>query len=168
MSHRDVEAGFTVAEMVITLVVLSIFLMLFFQLYILGLSQKSVFILRATANDIAQNNLHKIINKASIPADDACDATSSGSSNPNNATLNADLNSDGATGSIIGTASGSTSTFPSPLAPESLTGTGLPTSTTQILSVIYPQGCYDQNPAKIISTVTYGTETVTHATYVGN
>jgi len=167
MSHRDGEAGFTIAEMVITLVVLSLFLMLFFQLYILGLSQKNAVILRATANDIALNNLRKITSKDDIPAEDACDDTTNDSTNPNNATLNLDLNNDGATGSsIIGQSPGDNNPYPDSPTLESLDNTGLPSSTTQTLYVIYPQGCYDQNPAKIISIVTYNSEIVTHATYV--
>lgn len=170
MGHQK-ETGFTVAEIVVTLVVLSLFLTLFFQLFLLGLSQKRIVILRATANDIAMNNLRKINSKSLVPAANSCDSSTNGSGNKNNATLNPNLNVDGATGSsIIGqspAASGNPS-FPSPLAPETLTGTGLPPSTVQTLYVIYPQGCYPQNPAKIISTVTYGTETVTHATYVNN
>jgi prepilin-type N-terminal cleavage/methylation domain-containing protein len=169
MRQQKTESGFTIAEMIVTLVVLSIFLTLFFQLFLLGLSQKKVVTLRATANDIAMNNLRKISTKTLIPAADACDSSTNGSGNPNNALLNSNLNNDGATGnSIIGRATSSTNTFPSPMAPETITGTGLPSSTIQTLYVIYPQGCFDQNPAKIISTVTYGMETVTHATYVVN
>lgn len=169
MGHQK-ETGFTIAEMVVTLVVLSLFLTLFFQLFLLGLSQKKIVILRATANDIAMNNLRKITTKNLVPSANACDSTTNGSSNKNNATLNPDLNVDGATGSsIIGQASGSDTTLaPTSLKAEQLTGTNLPSSTIQTLYVIYPQGCYPQNPAKIISTVTYGTETVTHATYVNN
>lgn len=172
MSHRKTEKGFTIAEMIVTLVVLSIFLTLFFQLFLLSLSQKKLVIMRATANDIAMNNLRKINSTSLIPAANACDSADNGSANPNNPLLNTALNADGAQGQIIAQspASGSNPPFPgSPqLAAEPLTGTNLPSSTQQTLSVIYPQGCAPQNPAKILSTVTYGSETVTHATYVAN
>lgn len=168
MRQQKTESGFTIAEMIVTLVVLSIFLTLFFQLFLLGLSQKKVVTLRAAANDIAMNNLRKL-NKASlIPA--TCDGSTNGSNNKNNAALNPALNTDGNYGMVIAQspAQGANPSFPSPLTPELLSGTGLPSSTIQTLYVIYPQGCYPQNPVKVISTVTYGTETVTHATYVIN
>lgn len=156
MRHQETEAGFTVAEMIVTLVVLSLFLGFLFQAYVLSFSQKNTTVQRTVANDIAQSNVRKITKRADIPAAGACD-DSLGTGNTNNLQRNQD-----APGTVI--ASGSS--WPSPMTPELVTNTGLPASTTQSLTVIYPQGCNSLMPAKIISTVTYGSETVIHATYV--
>lgn len=156
MRHQETEAGFTIAEMIVTLVVLSLFLGFLFQAYMLSFSQKNTTVLRTTANDVAQSNVRKITKRADIPAAGICDDTI-GTGNTNNLQRNQN-----ATGTVI--ASGGS--WPSPMKPESLTDTGLPASTTQSLTVIYPQGCNSLMPAKIISTVTYGSETVVHATYV--
>jgi prepilin-type N-terminal cleavage/methylation domain-containing protein len=54
------EAGFTITEMVVTLVIITIFMTLFFQLFLTGLSQQTVVTSQAAANDIALSNLSKI------------------------------------------------------------------------------------------------------------
>ncbi len=155
MGYREAETGFTIAEMIVTLVVLSLFLAFLFQAYMLSSSQKNSAVFRTVANDIAQSNLRKIIKRADIPTTGACD-DSLGTGNTNNLLRNVNA---------PGTVFASGSSWPSPLAPESLTGTILPSSTTQSLTVIYPQGCNSLMPAKILSTVTYGSEVVVHATY---
>ena len=178
MKHR-VDAGFTVVEVVVTLVIISLFLTLFFQLFLVSQSQRVAVIQRAAANDIAQSNLRKITAKTQVvdaSPSAACDGTTSGGGNPNNLIFSLSLNVN--SGSIIATddstnfpgapAWGVDASTPTKPAKEPITGTGLPTATTkQTLRVSYPRGCTTLMPAKIISIVTYGSgESVVHAGYV--
>lgn len=149
------QRGFTVVEMVVALVVLSIFMLLFFQLYMSGESQRVAVVRHASANDIAMTNLQKISAKSRIPAGTpACDDTTVGSANPNNLILDPSETA------------GSTIDWSGTLVQEDISGTALPSSAVQRLAVIYPRGCDLTSPVKIISTVTYGTETVTRAAFV--
>lgn len=186
MGHQRTQGGFTIAEVLVTLGILSLFLMLFFNTYMLSFSQKNATILRAAANDIALSNLRKITQRSDIPTtarpDTICDDTNNGVTNRNNVQRNTALKD-----SIAGTyiASG---TFADPtsspdgvpwqgssLAAESLdesTLPKLPSTTIQKLSVVYPKGCTLPMPAKIISSVTYQSgnreETVVYVSYVTN
>lgn len=166
MGASGKESGFTVVEMIVALVVLTIFLTLFFQLYMTGESQRVAVVRRAVANDIAGTNLNKITLKSLIPSSTAvCDNTTVGSGNPNNLTLNSS-----ATGSVIATNDTSGVTTPTwataGMAAETTSNTSLPSDTVQKLVVLYPRGCAIAMPAQIISSVTYGSETVSRATYV--
>ncbi len=145
------ESGFTVAEMVVALVVMSIFMTLFFQLYMTSESQRIAVVRRAAANDIAMTNLQKIPAKAAIPG--TTTPCQSGGGSVNNLVDNP-------------SAVGSTVAWSATLAAEVQTGTSLPPSTTQVLTVFYPSGCGSTMPAKIVSTVTYGSETVSRAAFV--
>lgn len=160
------DMGFTVTELVVTIVVLSIFITLFFEMFLTGQSQQVHITRRAVANDIALSNLSKITSRALIPV--TTTACQTGASSQNNLVDNPN-----APGSIIATsASGSAPKWAgdgspnSGLAKESLTGLGMPSSTTQELRVFYPQGCSSGLPAKIVSTVTYESESVSHASFV--
>ncbi len=154
MVAHPTERGFTVVEMIVTLVVMSLFLTMFFQLFLTGESQRVAVVRRASANDIAMTNLRKISAKSLIPvATTACDAVTVGGGNPNNLLLNS-------------SAAGSTIAWSVSLVAESTTGTSLPSGTTQVLAVIYPRGCSVSMPAKIISRVTYGSETVSRAAFI--
>ncbi len=168
MVEKRADTGFTVAEVIVTLLVMGVFLMLFFQLFFTSQSQQLAVLRRSTANDIAQSNLRKVSSRALIPVTTtACQTGTSSENNP--------IDNSAATGSVIAS-SDTTSTDPkwngdgspsSGIAKESVTGTALAsTTTTQKLVVLYPRGCEPNMPAKIVSTVTYGTETVVHATYV--
>lgn len=159
------EQGFTVVEMVVTLVVMSLFLTLFFQTSFSSQTQQVNVARLAAANSISQANLNKISAKSLIPSGTtACNTSGSSENNP--------LTNVNAKGSLI--ASDDTNHDPafrwdSPtvnMSPESLANTPLPSATTQVLRVLYPQGCLATAPAQIISTVTYGSETVTHAAYI--
>lgn len=155
MGDRSNQQGFTITEMVVSLVVLSIFLTLFFQLFLAGESQRSSVLRHATASDIATTNLQKITTKEQIPpTTTACDNTTVGSANPNNLVLDPSETV------------GSTIAWSSDIVAENLSGTGLPSDTVQRLTVIYARGCDLASPAKILSTVTYGSETVTRAAFV--
>lgn len=54
------QSGFTIIESLVTLIVVSIFLTIFFQAYMLMTSQRVKVARQATASDIAYTNLRKI------------------------------------------------------------------------------------------------------------
>lgn len=176
MGHRFRDQGFTIVEVVVTLSILSLFLGLFFTMYMTSQSQSRSTIIRAAADDIAQSNLRKIANKNSIPSStDVCDNTTAGTANPNNAAINMTLSPDSATntdpmaGSEISMVAHTSTPPANTIMAESLANTGLPTSTTQRLIIVYPRGCNTSMPAKILSIVTYGptdSEQVVHASYI--
>lgn len=176
MGHRHEAFGFTIVEVVVTLSILSLFLGLFFVMYMTSLSQSRSTIIRAAADDIAQSNLRKVANKNSIPSStDVCDNTTTGSTNPNNAAINIALSPDAATntdpmaGSEIAMVAHTATPPANTIMAESLNNTGLPASTTQRLLIVYPRGCNTSMPAKILSIVTYGptdSEQVVHAAYI--
>jgi len=186
MGHQKTQGGFTIAEVLVTLGILSLFLMLFFNTYMLSFSQKNATLLRAAANDVALSNLRKIAYRADIPVasrpNTECDDSNTGSANRNNIQKNSALK-DSTAGSYIASGTAATPTASpdsapwqgSSLAAETLDESmapKLPSSTIQKLSVIYPKGCGAAMPAKIISTVIYQTgnreETIVYAAYVTN
>lgn len=167
VSKGKFESGFTVAEMVITMVVMAIFLTLLFQMYIASVGQQALVEKRSLASDVALTNLKKITSRGMVNVSPTtCDSTSNGSLNPNNR-----LENTGATGSLV---SGSQVTY------EALSSTIL-NGAAQEVRVIYPRGCDTTMPAMIVSTVCYKVKTsasgincssntnmdsVTHAAYV--
>lgn len=148
MGYRD-SAGFTVVEMIVTIAVMSIFVGLLFQGFVVATTQRTEMVRQASAHDVASSNLKKITKKSSLPVGSACNDIDHSSANPNNLKWNS-----GAVGSEIS------------ISPESLTGTSLPSTTIQKLYVVYPQGCNISMPVQIKAIVTYGSETVTHVKYV--
>lgn len=170
---NQAERGFTIIEVLATMVILTVFLTLLFQLYATSLSQRILVMRRAAANDIAQSNLRKITTKSQVAAispSATCDNTTSGNGNANNGVLNTNIGTNA--GSIIVTDPDGNTVTPEwgsggSVSPrQSLTDTGLPASTTQTLLVAYPRGCTSLMPAKIISIVTYDSESVIRADYV--
>ena len=153
--------GFTVVEMIVTIIVLSLFVTMFFQMFIVSDSRRVNVTRRSAADDISRSNLRKITTKATLEAVGGadCDVTI-GTSNVNNLQENPN-----AAGSTIAWLPG---TFDS----EVTTGTILPSDTTQTLVVKYPQGCDPDMPAQILSSVTFnggsGTERVVHVAYINN
>jgi prepilin-type N-terminal cleavage/methylation domain-containing protein len=142
MGSNRKAAGFTVVEMIVTLVVLSLFITLFFQLYTTSETQRIAVLRRSAANDIAMSNLKKIDSIANKPATTPSCASGGGT---------------------IATSSGSPSWAAAGLNTEPTTNTLLLPDTTQTLAISYPFGCATSKPAKITSTVTYssGSEIVT-------
>ena len=169
MGKRRTESGFTITEMIVAFVVLSLFLTMFFQMFLANQSQQVVVIRSATANDISQTNLRKIASRSAIPpSTTSCDSTTGGAGNPNNLLLNSGLDSN-LGGSIIATNAGSQTwlgTSGNALDDEDLSGTNLPSNTVQELRVLYPYGCDTDRPAKIISRVQFDSEEVIHASYL--
>lgn len=166
------DMGFTITELLVTLVIMSIFLVFFIQAYMTAQAQQVDVKQRAAANSIAQSNLQKISSRTLIPATTtACDSSSS---SPNNPIANSSLNSETA-GSIIATTETSDATAPkwtgsgspdSGLAKETVNLSALPPNVVQKMIVQYPRGCESTMPAKIISTVAYGTESISHVAFV--
>lgn len=168
---RQKEAGFTVAELIVTLVVMSLFMIFFFQAFMTTQAQQAAVARRAAANDIASSNLQKISSRALIPATTtACDSSAS---SPNNTYTNPSLDPLTA-GSVVATdesgalapkwdGGGSPN---SNLAKEQVAAPLPDTGVIQKLLVLYPRGCDANMPAKIISIVAYGSESITHAAYV--
>lgn len=171
MVDKQKEAGFTVAELIVTLVVMSLFMIFFFQAFMTTQAQQAAVAKRAAANDVASSNLQKISSRALIPPSTAsCDSSPS---SPNNTYANPSLDPLTA-GSIIATNDTGASApkwdgdgSPNSGIAKEPTNAPLPsTGVIQKLLVIYPRGCDANMPAKIISTVSYGSETITHAAYV--
>lgn len=140
MDRQQMVGGFTIVELVVTIGVMSLFLTMFFQFYLANQSQQTAVLRQAAAHDLAKTNLRKVSSKAVPSALPAC-------------TTSNNLQAGGSTPSSI------TFTQETSIAP-------LPSSTSQTLEVLYPYGCAADSPAQIISTVTYGSETVRHAGYV--
>lgn len=153
---RDAQqsnAGFTVVEMLVTVVLAGIFIAFFVQMFRATSAQQSALIRQATANDIARSNLSKFPTVASI-AGYTCDTNSSTSANTNNLTINPNA---------AGTAILSDS--------QKETDPGTIGTLVQTVRALSPRGCSGSYlPVKIVSTVEYGftgqRDTVEYATYV--
>lgn len=171
MGERNRERGFTVAEMIVALIVMSLFLTMFFQTYSTNESQRLAIARRAAAYDIATTNLSKISTKTGLPP---CDGSATSSNNlATNSTLAANPSTGGdiiATNKPGGTptwaTAGALAGATDGIAIEPLTDTPLPSDTTQELRVLYPQGCPTEMPVTIVSIVSYGSESVRRAAFV--
>jgi type II secretory pathway pseudopilin PulG len=151
MMVRQTEGGFTIVEMVVTLVVMSLFLTMLFQLYSVSESQRQSLVRRAAAEDLATTNLNKFTKKANLPQDTlayGCDITNDLTRTPT------------ATGTPI------SKTGVRPWIPETAQAP-LPTTTKQELLVLYPKGCSDDTVTLISIVSLYeGTESVRRAVYI--
>lgn len=143
---RRSELGFTIVEVVVTLVVTSLFLAFFFQMYLMGESQRLVLARQSTASNIAYANLRKITARDDVVAIAPCNSTTDLTANS--------------------TAPGTAIT--SLITPESTTNSGLNGTITQTIKAYYPKGCGSNMPIKIEATTSYGSpqESVVHATYI--
>lgn len=161
MGERTREHGFTVAEMIVALIVMSLFLTMFFQTYSTNESQRLAITRRAAAYDIATSNLSKISSKTGLPTcSSSNDLTASPSSSGSIIATNKPAITP--TWSTAAALTGATNG----IATEPLTDTPLPSDTTQELRVLYPQGCSAQMPVTIVSIVNYGSESVRRAAFI--
>jgi prepilin-type N-terminal cleavage/methylation domain-containing protein len=140
---KQKQQGFTIVEVVVTLVVLSLFLVGFFQSYLLLESQRVNVVRQSKASDIAYVNLGKYPAK---PPNLIC--------------------SSGVT--ILGS---NKDTVSRPYNFVAETDTALLGTTSQEITASAPNGCdatdFKDGLVKIISTVVYsGSRSVTHVTYV--
>jgi prepilin-type N-terminal cleavage/methylation domain-containing protein len=159
MGARANQQGFTIIEVLVTLIVVSLFLYTFFQSYLTLESQRVNVARQAIASDVAYTNLRKITSRpAGLTCDPATmDLTSGDTSLENRGKSGVNL-------------------FDPPYNYPKETNTEtvgkLGTSSTQTLAVYAPNGCTNflGNPLKIVSTVTYGTngDKVVHASYIQN
>ncbi len=148
-SSAQEQQGFTIVEVIVTLVVLSLFLTGFFQAYLLLESQRINVVRQAKASDIAYVNLGKYPAK---PANLDCTTNASGT--------------------VLGsTKSGRTTNTYNFVAETDVSLLG---TTNQEVVAYAPNGCDTTTPTafkggmvKIVSTVEYsGNRSVQHVTYV--
>lgn len=153
-------SGFTVVEIVVTLVLTAIFLTLFFQMYMIMEWRRIAVARHATASDIAYSNLRKFVARPTVTCDAAkMDLTASDASSKPGLVLGDETNN------------------PTPSAygfvaePSSVTQP-LGANVKQTVKAFAPKGCdttaFSASPIKVESTVSYGTnnERVTHAIFL--
>ena len=155
---RTGAEGFTIAELLVTVVVTSIVLIMFFWAYVTATYQRVNVARQAAASDIAYSNLKKFTTKPIVICDDSMDLTAAGSATK--------------TGKLLGDDTNATTTSTYGFIAESPTElkNRLGAGASQKVVAFAPDGCTNFNgkPMKIESTVTYGTdgEKVIHASYV--
>ena len=154
--YRHSQQGFTIVEMIVTIVVAALFFTFFFQVYVILESQRLVVARQAKASDVAYSNLRKFTAR---PAGLTCDSTM-------------DLVTNGAaSGKLLGdqTYTTNSSTYGFLAEPTTVTQSLGPNS-TQTVKAFAPSGCanFTSDPIKIVSTVTYGNngDSVSHASYI--
>lgn len=146
-------AGFTLVEVLVTTVVVSLFIFGFFQVYTVLESQRINVARQAYASDVAYSNLRKVASRpAGLTVTQCNDYMDMLSSNPANK-VGLDLTGVGYT-----------------LEPDVNVKKSLGSAATQTLLAFAPSGCSNlaTAPIKIVSTVTFGTsgDKVTHASFV--
>ena len=155
-TEYETQQGFTIIEMIVTIVVAALFFTLFFQVYVVLESQRVLVARQARASDVAYSNLRKFTAR---PAGLACDSSMDLAANNN------------ATGKLLGDQTNTTnsSAYGFIAEPTSVTR-ALGTNATQTVLAFAPSGCtnFANEPIKIVSTVTYGIngDKVTHASYI--
>lgn len=160
MSQRNIhsEQGFTAVELLITITVSAMFAIAFYQLFTSVNQSSSAARNRATANDIAYNNLRRYASAGIEPSDWSpafdCDE-SAGTANVNDVTIYSN-----APGTVLmsGSLTSSSANLPGPI-----------TYSVKALAIF---GCNTSNtgkPIRVESQVTYGPRNtvIKHATLVG-
>jgi prepilin-type N-terminal cleavage/methylation domain-containing protein len=141
------SAGFTAVEMMVTTAVIALFVIGFFQTYLLLESQRVDIARQAVASDTAYSNLRQVTTRPNITCTDTMDLT---------------------TGSASSKEQSGGVDVPSFVPDSSVVVNGIQAS-NQKLKAFAPNGCaeYDNNPIKIVSTVTYSNgKKVIHSAYV--
>lgn len=159
-NHNSGAHGFTIIEVIITLMVTALFLTLFFQMYLAMESQRVGIARRALASDLAYSNLRKFTTRPTITCDAAkMDLTAADASTKTGLLLGDETNV--ATPSAYGF-----------LAEPPAATSSLGRKVQQTVKAYAPQGCsgtaFTDNPIKLESTITYGPnrDIVVHTTYV--
>ncbi len=151
--------GFTIIEVTITLAVVALFIMFFFQMYLTMESQRLSVLRRSIASNIAYSNMRKFAAKPGIAS---CDiAKMDLTVNPN------------APGLVLGSndnyPTSNRSAYGFVAEPPDSTKV-LGQNAKQTILAFAPSGCANMNtlPIKIVSKVTYGTtgEEVSHAAFL--
>lgn len=160
--RRQESNGFTIVEVIVTLVVVTLFLGFFFQMYISIEYQRMQVARHSLASDVAYTNLRKFVVRPT-PSILPCVAE----------TMDLTSSPDAKTGALIGhsdTDTDTTNSYGFRAEPTSVTEK-LGNDVEQIVKAYAPQGCdepdYTNTPLKIQSIVTYGNgEKVIHANFV--
>ena len=151
---RGDERGFTIVEMIVSIVVFAVFFGFLMQAFLTAQSQRIRVDRNAAANELAASILHKYGSVAQLPGAinaTTCDNISTGSANPNNIIKNKN-------------AVGTEITIAQDL-PEHTSLPPVP-KTKQQAFVLYPQGCAPGMPIMVKAVITYNSEAVTRATYI--
>lgn len=154
--YKQSQQGFTIVEMIVTIVVAALFFTLFFQVYVVLESQRLVVARQAKASDVAYSNLRKFTTR---PAGLTCDGSMDLIANSN------------APGKLLGDQTNTTNSSTYGFLAEPTTVTqSLGPSSTQTVYAFAPSGCanFTTDPIKITSTVTYGNngDSVSHASTI--
>ena len=147
------QQGYSLVEMLVAIMLITIYVALFLQIYITNERQRNMTQQRNSASLIAYSNLRKITNRAQIPSGAPFACNTATDSTATNLTVKSDaIGADLIAGGIV----------PPETVPASLK------NVSQYLYVTYPQGCAADLPARIVSKITYGnpTQEISHATYV--
>ncbi|QHN43108.1 prepilin-type N-terminal cleavage/methylation domain-containing protein [Candidatus Mycosynbacter amalyticus] len=151
------DTGFTLVEMLVTVVLIGIFIAFFVQMFRAGAAQQASIVRQAKANNLAYSNLSKFPRASSISPAYVCDTSTNTSTNQNNLTINPN-----AAGTLI---------LSDASANKEPTDSALPNATQEVRAYS-PQGCGSNALVKLISTVTYGftgqQTDASYATYVQN
>lgn len=154
MRIGQAHAGFTVVEMLVTVVLAGIFLAFFVQMFRATAAQQLSLVRQSIANDIAKSNLAKFPTAGSLtnaPTSYVCDTNTTG--NTNNLTVSA---------AVAGTSVLADS--------QKETDPGTIGELVQTVRAYSPRGCGPNLPIKVVSTVEYGfvgqRDKVEYATYV--
>jgi prepilin-type N-terminal cleavage/methylation domain-containing protein len=157
MIARDTESGFTLVEMIVTLVIMSLFSTLFINMFSAAQLQRVNVVRVSAANDMAVTNLEKFSTRQDIE-----DISGSACTSSNDVTQpgNSGLINNVMSGTLLSGWSQETPEAPLPPSP----------STSQRIYVVYPQGCDADMPIQVKSVVEFnngtGTERVIHSAYV--
>lgn len=148
------ESGFTAVELLVTIIVASMFAVAFYQLFISVNQASSAARNRATASDIAYGNLRRYASAGSNWKDWFTCSTASGSSNTNDLSVNSN-----ATGTTLKNGS---------LTPTSVDLPGPVTYSVKALAIFGCSGTNANAPIRIDSIVTYGPQNIVlkHTTLV--
>ncbi len=145
IKNNSVSNGFTIVELLITLLVATTFVLAFTQLYLLIETEGSIAEHRAKASSLAYFNL-RMYTEDERPSWFVCNAATDLSANAN------------APGQVL---------VNSPISDPS----ALPRPATQKVVAYAPFGCNTNMPIKLLSTIEYGqnpVRKVVHGTYAGN
>lgn len=158
MRNRGYEDGFTVIEVLVTLVLAVLFLVFFVQMFQAISAQQISATRQSKANNIASSNLNKFARPSDITPSYTCDTSTNVSTNTNNLAINPD-----ASGTVI---------LNNSSANKEPVDTSLGDATQEVRA-FSPYGCQGANPLiKLISKVTYGfsgqQNEVVYATYIQN
>lgn len=147
--------GFTVVEMIVTIVIASLFLTFFIQMFRASSNQQQIVFNQSVVNNMAKSNLDKFPNSAGFSTPYVCDPSTNTSTNTNNQ-------------AIRPSAPGTTLLNDSSANKEADPGNvGV---LSQSVKAYSPLGCAANNPIKIVSTVQFGPpdarDEVVYATYI--